>query len=340
MSSNENNWHDGGAIKIGSRSRAYVANSLFQQNSATRMGGAISGEASMVQVVDSTFTANVAALGGAISSNKPDAVLVLADNTFHGNVAGLGQAYGPAVAANGEVQDLGNNKVSSPKDFMCLSCKLIPVVRPLEEEKNRGGVNSVIEKFEGGGPYGDEEEDDDDNGDNDENGMYRNREFDDYERYEDNDFWGPFHMKLYFEKGYQWQGRYEDMNLCMQSKYSPRRVEGRNDPIELYKCNEDEDRQKFFAVGRTIRLDDDRDLCLTHVEDRGIDLYRCDGSIYQQWDRVQKEGKFKLSPVGNHRRCATNHHHPRNYERVYLDWCHLAEAGDTIYWILKWNESD
>jgi len=341
---NENNSHDGGAIKVGARSRAYVANSLFQQNSAARMGGAISGEASMLQVLDSTFTANVAALGGAISSNKPEAVLVLADNEFDGNVAGLGQAYGPAVAANGQVQDFGNNKVSSPKDFMCLSCKLIAGVRPVEVEGGNG-VQGVIENFSAGGydNRGDgngEDDKDEDDYEEDENGNYkRNPEFNNYDRYADNHWWGPFHLKLYFEKGYQWQGQYKDMNLCMKTKYSPRRVEGKGDPLALDRCDEDEGDQRFFAYGRSIRLDDDRDLCLTHVDDRAIELHRCDGSISQEWDRVQKEGKFRISPATDHRRCATNHHHPRKEERIYLDWCHLAEDGDTLYWIVRWNES-
>ena len=145
-------------------------------------------------------------------------------------------------------------------------------------------------------------------------------------------------------------------------------------------CDEDNDEQRFIARGdKTIRLAEDEDLCITYVSNRGLGVFECTDSIFQQWDRVQKKGHFKISPVVDHNRCVTNHHHPREKERVsissssemivlvvalcniyihllidsavcffsalyhpkvYLDWCYLAEDGDTAYWTLRWNESD
>lgn len=87
------------------------------------MGGAISGEAAVLQVLDSSFKANSAAVGGAIATNKPEAVLVIGDCEFANNAAQMGPTFGPAVAANGKVQDFGGIDVN-PQDLMCLDCEL------------------------------------------------------------------------------------------------------------------------------------------------------------------------------------------------------------------------
>lgn len=128
--------------------------------------------------------------------------------------------------------------------------------------------------------------------------------------------------------------------MCLQSKYKEQKVEGREEPLELFKCDDDENRQRFVAVGKTVRIDEDRRLCLTYEDVRAIRLQKCDGSIYQQWDRLQIDDHFKVSPVMDHRRCMTNHHHPRNYERIYLEWCEVAENADTVFWEVKWVDGD
>lgn len=127
-------------------------------------------------------------------------------------------------------------------------------------------------------------------------------------------------MKLHFGDGYQWQGVTKDLNVCLEYKHSAKNVEGKNDPMRLNRCDEDRDEQRFVARGdKTIRLSEDEDLCITYVRDRGLDVHECSGSIFQQWDRVQKSGHFKISPVVDHNRCMTNHHHPREKERVSFD---------------------
>ena len=342
FTNNKNYWHNGGAVKAGAATSTYIAKSTFVSNKAARMGGAVSGESSKLTVLESVFSSNSAALGGAVSSNQPDSTLILLDNAFDDtNVAGLGPAYGPAVAANGLVRDLGGN-VANPKDFMCLGCTLrtgheIQKYNPSlghydgdngQNERNRYGSNNKMGRNPG--TVVDELN---------ENGG--NPEFLAYELYDEDDEWGPFHLKLFFGDGYQWQGLTKDLNVCLEYKYSSKNVEGKGDPMILNGCNEDKDEQKFIARGdKTIRLAEDDDLCITYVGARGLEIHECNGSIFQQWDRVQKSGQFKISPVVDHNRCMTNHHHPREKERVYLDWCHLAEDGDTAYWTLRWNESD
>jgi len=347
---NNNYRSSGGAIFVGPNSRAYVSNSYFAENTASRMGGAISSADSTVIVLESTFLSNTASIGGAISSNRPTSVLVLADNRFDGNNAGLGPSYGPAVAANGIVRDFGGN-AADPNNFMCLHCNLVPGNRPIgadeDEEEYQEKIKKInIQRLKAGEFVGfsafnpDARPNRDVDLEFELNRYRRNPDFEKYETYADDRIWGPFNIKLYFGKGYQWQEQYKDLNMCLQSKYSEQKVEGREEPLELFKCDDDEDRQRFVAVGKTIRIDEDRRLCMTYEDVRAIRMQKCDGSIYQQWDRLQGEDRFKLSPVTDHRRCMTNHHHPRNYERIYLEWCEVAEDADTVFWEVKWLDGD
>ena len=92
------------------------------------MGGAISANASILQVLDSSFKANAARLGGAIATNQPEAQLVLGGCDFDANDAMMGPKFGPAVAANGLVEDLGENN-AQPEDLMCLDCELTAGIR-------------------------------------------------------------------------------------------------------------------------------------------------------------------------------------------------------------------
>jgi len=298
---------------------------MFVQNAAQRMGGAIYSESSLLQVVQSSFVSNYASIGGALSSNMPDAQLYLADNQFDRNVAGLGPTYGPAVAANGYVQDYGGNE-ADPKDFMCLHCKLntgarpprpqlpsLPVYEANHDDPFEPGFEYVnIQQAKAGNVVdnGQRLSTDKDIDTKFELNRYRRYEGykEEYELYPDYVLFGPFNIKLYFGQGYQWQGKYDDLNMCLESKYREQKVEGAEEPLQLYKCNDNRNRQRFVAVGKTIRLDEDRTLCLTYIDVRKIEIHKCTNSIYQQWDRLQADGKFRISPVTDHRRCMTNHH--------------------------------
>ena len=325
--SNQNDWLGGGALFVGPRSQAYVKNTMFMQNAAQRMGGAIYSESSLLQVIQSSFVSNYASIGGAVSSNMPDAQLILADNEFERNVAGLGPTYGPAIAANGYVQDYGGNE-ADPKDFMCLHCKLNTGTRPPRPELPGLPVYAAdpnspfvpqpdveyvnIQRARAGSRVDNGQRADTDEGVDTKFELNRYRRYEgyqeEYELYPDDVIFGPFHIKLYFGKGYQWQEQYDDLNMCLESKYREQKAEGVEEPLQLYKCNERQDRQRFVAVGKTIRLDEDRTLCMTYIDVRKIELHKCTNSIYQHWDRLQADGKFRISPVTDHRRCMTNHH--------------------------------
>ena len=118
---------------MGTGAKIYVGNSYFESNTAARMGGAISGNASILQVLDSSFKANAAKLGGAIATNQPEAQLVLGGCEFDANDAMMGPKFGPAVAANGLVEDLGEND-AQPDDLMCLDCELTAGIRIREPQ--------------------------------------------------------------------------------------------------------------------------------------------------------------------------------------------------------------
>jgi hypothetical protein len=43
---------------------------------------------------------------------------------------------------------------------------------------------------------------------------------------------------------------------------------------------------------------------------------------------------FELQMPGNTEKCATQHHHPKDDEEVYMEDCKLAEKTDTSYWVV------
>ena len=119
-----------------------MGNSYFEGNVAERMGGAISGTAAILQVLDSSFRSNIARLGGAIATNLPEAQLVLGGCEFDANDAIMGPKYGPAVAANGLVEDLGENE-AQPEELMCLDCELTSGIRIREPEPQAQPVQDI-----------------------------------------------------------------------------------------------------------------------------------------------------------------------------------------------------
>ena len=125
----------------------------------------------------SGFSSNSAPVGGALSSNQVDSILILTGNSFDdSNTAGLGPAYGPAVAANGFVQDLGGNEANA-NDLMCVGCNLFAGVAKsyepnLGREDDAGVRSNTNTQYEG------------------------NPEFLAYETYDKEDEWGPFHLKV------------------------------------------------------------------------------------------------------------------------------------------------
>lgn len=43
---------------------------------------------------------------------------------------------------------------------------------------------------------------------------------------------------------------------------------------------------------------------------------------------------FELQMPGNEEKCASQHHHPKDKEEVYMESCKLAEKADTSKWVV------
>jgi len=82
-------------------------------------------------------------------------------------------------------------------------------------------------------------------------------------------------------------------------------------------------------------------LCLERVRSRGIVLKQCDASVLEQRFFGFRAGgqkmelliprKYKRKGV-EYVKCLTQHHHPRQGERIYAEDCSKARRSDTNLW--------
>lgn len=109
--------------------------------------------------------------------------------------------------------------------------------------------------------------------------------------------------------------------------------------LQVDKCDSKSLRQKFIAVGRTIRPASNPSLCATVGGYNGVKspvkLRACkrgEGSDSQSFKEVRAEGKFELQPSSNSGRCLSQHHHPKEHEVVFPEECSKTRRFDTTYW--------
>ena len=150
---------------------------------------------------------------------------------------------------------------------------------------------------------------------------------------------GAFRLRLHWERGYTWQGKRTEMFYCMECRGSCKS----GTSIQIDNCSSSDIRQKFIAVGRTIRPASNPSLCLTVSGYGGkrspIKLRHCSsstkssGSSNQNFRDLKSSGKFELQPEGKSGRCLSQHHHPKRYESVYPENCDKTRRFDTTYWI-------
>ena len=140
---------------------------------------------------------------------------------------------------------------------------------------------------------------------------------------------GPMRLKLYWRKGYKWQGEDKEEKYCMDKS---------GDGVEIDKCGGSG--QKWIVYGRTIRPDRDRGDCLTAVGSSysNLRISKCNGSTRQDWvgfDLItfpDKGKPFELSPFNKQSQCVTQHHHPRKGEDLYMRSCKEARKHSTSQW--------
>lgn len=144
-----------------------------------------------------------------------------------------------------------------------------------------------------------------------------------------------FRLRLYWKPGYYWQESRREMWFCMECRGSCRS----GDSVYVDTCQSRSVRQQFLAAGDTIRPVHDPSLCLTvtgYDEEKPIRVYRCGGSRgqHQRFDGFNMQERFELHPRGDSKRCVSQMHHPKKYERIYPESCKKTRDHDTTYWVV------
>jgi hypothetical protein len=139
-----------------------------------------------------------------------------------------------------------------------------------------------------------------------------------------------FNVRLYWKDGYRWQGSTSEKFWCMKCQSSGC---DRGSGVKISKCDRDDRRQHFFFDDGRIRTRRNLDVCLER-SGRSIIFKGCDGSNDQVWDTLRKDEPFMLQIPGNDSKCASQHHHPKDGEVLYMASCKLASDNDTGRWIV------
>lgn len=171
-----------------------------------------------------------------------------------------------------------------------------------------------------------------------------------------------FRLRLHWEKGDFWQDEAWEKWYCMACANCNANVFDQkcdvvnycnNDMmLALTECrpNRDTDAARFTLLPGNNKFDLDgdqlkianRNLCLSLVSARMMKLETCDASkIEQRFTGFKSEGDgaMEIAPAKVSKkdgvvveRCITNHHHPRENERLYAEICKLARISDTNLW--------
>lgn len=139
-----------------------------------------------------------------------------------------------------------------------------------------------------------------------------------------------FNLRLFWKKGYRWQESSSEKKWCMQCTSSGC-PEGSS--IKIDTCDRSDSRQQFYFDNRRIRSRKNKDVCLER-QGRSIKLDQCNNSINQKWDELSTSREFQLRIPGNKYKCASQHHHPKKNERVYLTSCKKSIDNKTDKWIV------
>jgi hypothetical protein len=137
-----------------------------------------------------------------------------------------------------------------------------------------------------------------------------------------------FNLRLYWEQGYKWQESPSEKFWCLKCQNSGCT---RGSGVKIARCSKDDWRQHFFFDDGRIRTRRNLDVCLER-SGRSIVLKGCDSSDDQVWASLRKDKPFRLQIPGNDDKCATQHHHPKDGEKVFMASCKLASNSQTDKW--------
>ena len=139
-----------------------------------------------------------------------------------------------------------------------------------------------------------------------------------------------FNVRLYWKEGYRWQGSTSEKFWCMKCQSSGC---NKGSGVKISKCDRDDWRQHFFFDDGRIRTRRNLDVCLER-SGRSIIFKGCNGSNDQVWDSLRKDEPFRLQIPGSDSKCASQHHHPKDGEKLYMASCKLASDNDTGKWVV------
>lgn len=139
-----------------------------------------------------------------------------------------------------------------------------------------------------------------------------------------------FNLKIFWKRGYQWQESSSEKKWCMCCKTN-RCLKGSG--LKIEKCNKGDWRQHFYFDDGRIRSRRNKSVCLER-EGRSIVLENCNRSIDQVWDTLKKNEPFQLRIPGKKEKCASQHHHPRQGEKVYMTSCKRSVESESDKWVV------
>mmetsp|Transcript_12561 Transcript_12561/g.26401 ORF Transcript_12561/g.26401 Transcript_12561/m.26401 type:complete len:189 (+) Transcript_12561:141-707(+) len=139
-----------------------------------------------------------------------------------------------------------------------------------------------------------------------------------------------FNLRLFWKRGYRWQESSSEKKWCMQCTLSGC-PEGSS--IKIDTCDRSDSRQQFYFDNRRIRSRKNKQVCLER-QGRSIKLDQCNNSSSQKWSGLFESREFQLRIPGSSNKCASQHHHPKAHERVYMESCKLSVENKTDKWIV------
>jgi len=139
-----------------------------------------------------------------------------------------------------------------------------------------------------------------------------------------------FQLKLYWQQGFNWQNHPKEKAWCLECKDECK------DGKRLYvrECNTSNRKQKFVFKNNKFSPSGAQGLC-AHFNDVKSEL-RLGGcgaisSNFQTFtEKKFSNNKFRYNVKS---RCLTQHHHPRDHEKVRLGPCTKAARDNTVFWV-------
>merc|ERR1719396_137225 len=140
-----------------------------------------------------------------------------------------------------------------------------------------------------------------------------------------------FQLKMFWEKGMEWQNSRKEKAWCAECYDDCDKEEN----VRIRECDDNDEKQQWIFYRCTVRPKRNQRLCITAGEtrrksDKGkIELHTCN-----------PEKKIQFFNRGKEDLCLTQEHHPRDKERLRFTDCKRAKDNDpgvyddTSHWVV------